>query len=208
MTVTYGPFRGVTVSREWAAILDAAAKAGVEFQLNSGHRTMQEQQDLVNRKGVWSPSNQQGAARPSPTAPHIRVGRCNHAIDVDTAGNGVVELIDWLRSKRVTAVRNVPGEPWHVFVASEQELRRLAAELDDPLKEYTESERRWIREYDRLTRAQADPERRRVLRRTMLRQRKRVWRVAQPRTRGGDGRGWDHANRSGRYRSLLSRTHD
>jgi hypothetical protein len=45
-----------------------------------------------------------------------------------------------------------------------------------------------------------------VLRRAMEQQRKRVWRAAQPHSRGGDGRGWDHANRRARYRSLLART--
>ena len=40
----------------------------------------------------------------------------------------------------------------------------------------------------------------------MKAQRKRVWRAAQSSGDGGDGRGWDYANRRARYRSLLSRT--
>lgn len=71
---------------------------------------------------------------------------------------------------------------------------------------YTESERRWITEYDRLVKAKKDVARRRVLRRVMEEQRKRIWRVAQPKAAGGDGRGWSYANRSARYRSLLART--
>jgi GH24 family phage-related lysozyme (muramidase) len=70
---------------------------------------------------------------------------------------------------------------------------------------YTKSETRWIREYDKLRREDRDPDRRRVLRRVMKRQRKRVWRAAENDPRGRI-RGWRKANRRARYRSLLSRT--
>jgi lysozyme len=69
---------------------------------------------------------------------------------------------------------------------------------------YTASERRWIEEYDRLLRERRRLARRRVLRRVMRAQRKRIWRLAQPRS--GDGGGWRHANRWARYSSLKART--
>lgn len=41
---------------------------------------------------------------------------------------------------------------------------------------------------------------------TMTRQRKLIWRTAQPKGQGGDGRGWDYRDRRRRYNSLLART--
>lgn len=64
----------------------------------------------------------------------------------------------------------------------------------------TESEARWVTEYDRLLTTGRDVQRRRVLRRVMTEQRKRIWRAAQ------NSGGWDVANRRARYRSLLART--
>jgi lysozyme len=69
---------------------------------------------------------------------------------------------------------------------------------------YTASERRWIEEYDRLLRERRRLARRRVLRRVMRAQRKRIWRLAQPRS--GDGGGWQRANRWARYSSLKARS--
>jgi lysozyme len=71
---------------------------------------------------------------------------------------------------------------------------------------FTASERDWFAEYDRLLADRRDPHRRAELRRAMILQRKRIWRRAQPRAEGGDGHGWDHKNRRGRYRALLRRT--
>lgn len=80
-----------------------------------------------------------------------------------------------------------------------QAERELFLTREDPLKGYTESEKRWIREYDRLRRAGLDPRRQAVLRAVMAAQRKRIWRAAQD-------SGWDKAYREKRYRSLLART--
>jgi hypothetical protein len=76
----------------------------------------------------------------------------------------------------------------------------------DPLEGYTENEKLWIREYDRLVREHRDLPLRRALRKSMTKQRKRIWRSAQPASEGGDGKGWDHARRRDRYRSLRART--
>jgi hypothetical protein len=99
------------------------------------------------------------------------------------------------------------GEWWHFgYVgASRARLRRLRRELDR-WEGYTDAELRWIGEYDRLLRARRDVARRRVLRRVMEAQRKRIWRAAQPKSRGGDDRGWRYRNRRARYKSLLART--
>jgi predicted chitinase len=69
----------------------------------------------------------------------------------------------------------------------------------DALAHLTDRERAWCREYDRLRQADRDPDRRRVLRRVMTEQRKRIWRAAQQ-------TGWNRANRAARYRSLWART--
>ncbi len=89
------------------------------------------------------------------------------------------------------------GEPWHFrYVgASERFLRSLR---DDPLVGYTVSERRWIREYDALVREKRDRPRRRVLRRVMREQRKRIWWASEL-------HGWTPSRRR-RYASLLSRS--
>jgi GH24 family phage-related lysozyme (muramidase) len=84
----------------------------------------------------------------------------------------------------------------------------LDSEDDDPLQDYTDNERKWIREYDKLVRSNGDPARRRALRELMTAQRKRIWRAAQPKAQGGDGQGWEHGARRARYRSLKARTQD
>ena len=96
------------------------------------------------------------------------------------------------------------GEPWHFRYVGASKLA-LAKLKRDPLAGYTKAERRWVREYDRLVRTHSDPHRRDVLRHAMTTQRKRIWRLSQPRGQGGDGRGWTRL-RTRRYASLLVRT--
>lgn len=81
----------------------------------------------------------------------------------------------------------------------ERALFLAAVETKDPLAGYTATERRLIREYDRLVRNGEQEERRLALRALLSEQRKRIWRVAQ-------ASGWSTANRAERYRSLLART--
>lgn len=106
-------FQGKRVSRGWRTILTEASLQGVRFHLESGKRTLGEQAKLVREKGVWSPSNPHGAARPNPAAPHIRVGFPNHAIDVRTTDGGEARLERWVQSKGVDWKNTVPGEAWH-----------------------------------------------------------------------------------------------
>jgi hypothetical protein len=201
MEVTYVGLRGKTVSREWAAVLTAAGRE-VAFMLDSGHRTMAEQQGLFNTfLAVGRPL----AARPSANAPHIRLGRIDHAIDVNALDGGASRLAAWLHSHGAHPTFPVPGEPWHIEVPA-GELAALAKKLSDPLRDYMPNERRMIREYDTLKRRRRDRDGRVRLRHLMKAQRKLIWRAAQPTSHGGDGRGWEHANRRARYESLLART--
>lgn len=71
---------------------------------------------------------------------------------------------------------------------------------------YTPAEIRWIRAYDQLLLERRDAPGRLQLRAAMTRQRKRIWKAAQPLAKGGDGRGWDCNARTRRYYSLLART--
>lgn len=69
----------------------------------------------------------------------------------------------------------------------------------DPYAHLTTSERRWCSEYDRLKSANRGVLRRRVLRRYMVKQRKRIFSA-------GKASGWDKAHRRERYHALLART--
>lgn len=124
-------FQGKRVSGVWKTILDEAWQDGVRFQLNSGQRTMAEQRALYdqNMSGGRPRPGRPLTAVPNANAPHIRQGRQNHALDVDSAGDGENELQAWLRRNGVTAVNNVPSEAWHLDPVNENELVRLAAKI-------------------------------------------------------------------------------
>jgi hypothetical protein len=201
MAVVYHRFNGKRVSREWYVVLTAAVHEGAiaEHDLDSGHRTMDEQTVLVREKGVWSPANPHGAALPNRTAPHIRLGRPDHALDVNALNGAARRLASFLARKGAHPHFTVPPEPWHIELDLD-ELRELAHTLGvDPFAGYTAAEKRWITEYDRLVRQRRDRGRRRVLRRAMTRQRKAIWRAAQH-------SGWTRSNRRKRYASLRART--
>src|SRR4051812_11227200 len=95
---------------------------GVHFELDSGRRTMAEQ--LV----LWRNYRKYGkpvAAKPVPWAPHIRVGRQAHAIDVNSLDGGENRLQHFLRKEGLNAVNDVAGESWHLTVP-EGQLRAYA----------------------------------------------------------------------------------
>jgi hypothetical protein len=190
------------VSEEWFAVLSAARRDGVAFMVTDGHRTMAEQRD---RYAVFQRFGRPVAARPSPTAPHIRTGRPDHAIDVNALDGGAARLVAWLRRNGVGATRPVPDEPWHVE-APRPALERLARRLSDPLAGFPEKERRWITSYDRLVaqkRAGRETseasESRARLRRLMTTRRKAIWHAARE-------SGWERLHRTARYEALKSRT--
>lgn len=76
----------------------------------------------------------------------------------------------------------------------------------DQLAGYTKAEISWIREFDKLRREGRDARRQSVLRIVMRKQRKRIWKLAQPEEKGGDGRGWKYGHRLKRYNSLRARS--
>ncbi|HST54738.1 MAG TPA: lysozyme [Solirubrobacteraceae bacterium] len=102
----------------------------------------------------------------------------DHLLDWDKAGGRVLE---GLRRRRVAE-------------------RAMFLAQDDPLHGFTDSERRWIREYDRLHKARQNADRQAALSRVMKQQRKRIWHIAKE---SGD---WDTAQRATRYKALLART--
>lgn len=99
------------------------------------------------------------------------------------------------------------GEWWHFrYVGASKGTRKRCAAKVHRWRSYSDSELRWLHEYDRLRHAHRGAARQAVLRRVMRAQRRRIWRAAQPRRDGGDGRGWGHANRRARYESMLARS--
>lgn len=120
-------FQGKRVSKFWHRILTEAWKRGVRFQLNSGQRTMAEQWYQWRNRG--KPGFAKLVAFPSPFAPHIRKGRQNHCLDVDTKGNGNHELAAYLARHGVHVAFNVPGEPWHMDPVNAAELRSFYIRL-------------------------------------------------------------------------------
>lgn len=126
----YTRFHGVRVSKRWYAVLRRAEDAGYKFTLNSGHRTMTEQLSLFRQNmqfvaGRWiRRPGRPLTAKPTPNAPHIRLGRAAHALDVDTTNGGAAGLARFLRLRGVHVAFPVPGEPWHLEI-SEDDLTRL-----------------------------------------------------------------------------------
>lgn len=123
--IHYAPWgsNGVRVSKRWRVVLLAARKAGVSFQVNSGHRTIRQQTALFHQNmrltsSGWVPRpGHPLTAFPTPLAPHIRTGNPAHALDVDVAhGDGAQGLAHWLRQKGAHVSFPVPGEPWHLQI--------------------------------------------------------------------------------------------
>ncbi len=118
-------FDGKRVSAQWYAVLTAARHDGVDFRLNSGRRTLAEQAYLYNHQPPL-------AAFPNPRAPHIRTGRIDHAIDVQSSDGGAQRLAHWMRRHGLPANFTVRGEPWHI--ESTAKALRGFTKRDDPLR--------------------------------------------------------------------------
>jgi len=131
---------------------------------------------------------------PGAITTETRVGRELRAQEWKAAGDA---LLAWNKAG---------GKPVAGLTRRRQAERALFLADDDPFEGYSDAERRWIREYDRLLRDGSDPSRRAVLRRVMTEQRKKVWLAARPKEKGGDGAGWEAHHRRARYASLLART--
>lgn len=125
---------------------------------------------------------------PGGVASSTRVGRHLRAREWRAAADA---LLAWNKA----GGRELPG-----LTRRRREERELFLKpVPRSLAGYTPAEIRWIREYDRLMKSGADPRRVSVLRYVMRVQRKRIWRAAQV-------SGWERANRTARYRSLLARS--
>jgi hypothetical protein len=193
---------GKRVSRKWWIVLRAAERDGVPFLLNSGQRTMDEQRALFNQNmqlvgGRWVPRpGRPLTAVPNASAPHIRVGRSDHALDVNSLDGGETRLERWVEDQgsHIEWNNTVAGESWHGEVPAD-DLNRLAARFE-PLLVLVDDEWRWVRELQRGPKA----DRRKVLKRVLTERRKDIWRAANKK---GDG-GWNAHHRAERY-AILNR---
>lgn len=193
-------FRGKRVSRAHRVLLEAAAAAGVAFELDSGQRTKADQLELVREKGVYNAvTNPHGAARYSPSAPHVKAGHAHHALDINSIDAGQKRVARFYAAHGVSVAFNVFTEAWHMDTTDEQSLLAAARRLEDPFAGYPADERRWLHEFDHIAGHPTNVRREHVLRRVMSARRKQIWRAAQD-------SGWNKLERAARYRSLLART--
>ncbi|MBA3240078.1 MAG: hypothetical protein H0T60_02535 [Acidobacteria bacterium] len=135
---------GNPVSREWYIVLSACRNDGIRFHLNEGRRAIKQQWKF------WRLYRSGGnlAAYPSPTAPHIRVGRIDHALDVESTGrksDGVDAVISWAARRGVRLVKTVQGEAWHIEIAGGgKALRRFSRRITPAKIAFSRPERRTI----------------------------------------------------------------
>jgi hypothetical protein len=115
---------GELVSAPWKTALIHMERE-LPNNVNEGKRTMERQRFFWNcgPSGCCCCNNCNLAAFPSPFAPHIRVGRIDHAIDFSD-GAGAER---WLDRHDIRAWRSVPGEDWHVEVNA-SDLKRFHKE--------------------------------------------------------------------------------
>ena len=128
------------------------------------------------------------------------LGRKLNANDDEGAAN---EFGRWVKGTKNGVLITLPGL-----------VRRRAAEEalfrqhdHDPLAVLNQNEHLWATRYDALV-AQGHPSSPEALdlQEKMRRQRKTIWRLAQPVAKGGDGKGWDFRHRAERFRLLQART--
>lgn len=134
--IRYTHFHGVRVSKRWYVVLHHLEQTGVSFKLNSGKRTMREQMAL------WLHYKRYGwpvAAYPNANAPHIRVGRYDHALDINAVDGGADRVITALQHRGCHPVRPVPGEAWHVELP--------AAEITKLWQKYRKLTPSWYRRW-------------------------------------------------------------
>jgi hypothetical protein len=108
---------GELVSPAWAVVLKDMRKAGVDFGINEGHRTLARQKFFWDCFVCQCCNNGNLAARPTPWAPHIRVGRADHAVDFSNPE----AVMSWLHRAGLKPTRPAGAgtdrwEPWHIEV--------------------------------------------------------------------------------------------
>jgi GH24 family phage-related lysozyme (muramidase) len=91
--------------------------------------------------------------------------------------------------------------------AAEAEMFRGSPTVHDPSGVLNRNERDWVARYDALVEAgDGNSPEATELQERMRVQRKTIWRLAQPKEQGGDGKGWNFRHRVERYRVLKART--
>lgn len=112
------------LGRDHYVICTEAIRRGViePEDLNEGRRTLAEQWHFYRNQPPR-------AAFPSPNAPHIWVGRNNHAIDGNSMNGAVQRLAQFYRGLGINVVFNVPGENWHFQPTSGVQLRVVANKI-------------------------------------------------------------------------------
>lgn len=107
--------------------------------LNEGRRTIPEQWAFYRNQPPL-------AAFPQPNAPHIWLGRNNHAIDSNSWNGAAQRLAHFYEAKGVHVVFNVPGENWHFQPTSGTQLKnaanRIRRERDRQVSVFGETEPR------------------------------------------------------------------
>ena len=193
--VRYLHWDGEEFSTAWYWVIRAAVRDGIIkiTDVNDAHRSMQLQAQRVREHGLWSPSNPTGAAPPTPSAPHIRIGREDHALDIQTSAVG--RIMWWLAHNGVRTHRPVLDasgqEPWHVEAVDEAALSRFGRRCYERLRQprFTAREKRLMNA----------PNTRRT--RLALRAQARLVQVAARRSRSRRG-GWDRYDRVNRFQAL------
>lgn len=176
---------------------ESERRFGVTLRVSSARAA---NRDIDDQEYFWSgsPNNPRRTWKGNLAA---KPGTSNHGLGlaVDLATEQMRRIVDKIGAKYGFAKRwsDAPGEWWHIKWRPGKYAAVTAAV--NKWRGYTESEKRWILEYDKLLRTRRDKDRRRVLRRVMTEQRKRIWRAAQE-------SGWNKQNRRARYESLLART--
>lgn len=197
MRVQYLRWDGEEFSRSWYWIARRAVRLGIIkiTDVNDAHRSMALQAQRVREHGEWSPANPTGAAPPTPAAPHIRVGREDHALDVQTTAIG--RFMAWLAGNGVPTHRPVleatDTEPWHMEALTEGELIHFgrACEEDERPPRYTALELHLLhRPLGRVTRL------------ALKAQARRIQRAARSHGRRG---GWGIDDRAKRFHGLRKR---
>jgi hypothetical protein len=91
--------------------------------------------------------------------------------------------------------------------AAEQAMFKGSSTVHDPLAVLNKNEKDWVSHYDALVDGgKGDSPEAKSLQEKMRRQRKVIWRLAQPKAQGGDGNNWHFRHRVERYRQLVART--
>jgi hypothetical protein len=191
-------------ARAFNAMNAEAQKLGVTLRVSSARSAYRPYSEQVYFWNLYLSGRGNLAARP---------GTSNHGLGlaVDLATPAMRAMVDRIGAKYgwAKAWSDAPSEWWHLrWREGDYQAVRKAA---DKLAGFSPSERRYIREYDRLLakgkrRTRKERERSAQLWQWMKRRRKVIWRLAQPKARGGDGKGWGHARRHVRYESLKART--